>query len=102
MSASPYFIKNSLSRLDIDKKGFDQMDKNIISSLIEKFDGGPVGIKNIAVAVGEDPNTIEELYEPYLIKEGYLKRTFRGRQVTNLAYEHFGYTRSTKEKNLFE
>ncbi len=65
------------------------MDKKIIKTIIEKFQGGPVGINSLAVAVGEDAQTIEEVFEPFLIMEGFIKRTPRGREVTNLAYEHF-------------
>jgi Holliday junction DNA helicase RuvB len=67
------------------------MDRDIITTMIEKFGGGPVGIKNIAVSVGEESDTIEEVYEPYLIQEGFLQRTQRGRIVTKLAYKHYGY-----------
>jgi Holliday junction DNA helicase RuvB len=78
-----------LERLEIDNLGLDDMDKRILSVIIEKFSGGPVGINSLAVAVGEEPDTIEEIYEPYLIMEGFLQRTPRGRQATARAYEHF-------------
>jgi Holliday junction DNA helicase RuvB len=68
------------------------MDKRILQTIIEKYDGGPVGLNTIAVAVAEESETIEELYEPFLIQEGFLKRTPRGRVATQLAYEHFNYT----------
>lgn len=77
---------DALERLDVDHRGLDEMDKRILSIIIEKFSGGPVGINTLAVAAGEDNGTIEEIYEPYLIKEGLLKRTPRGREATPLAY----------------
>jgi holliday junction DNA helicase RuvB len=80
--------KSALDLLEIDAEGLDDMDKRILSTIIHKFGGGPVGIKTIAVAVGEDEGTIEELYEPYLIQKGYLSRTPRGRTATPLAYTH--------------
>jgi holliday junction DNA helicase RuvB len=80
----------SLKALEVDENGFDEMDKRILQALIEKYDGGPVGVSTLAVAVGEEPGTLEEVYEPYLIQEGYLKRTPRGREATALAYKHFG------------
>jgi holliday junction DNA helicase RuvB len=82
--------KSSLIRLDVDERGLDEMDKRILLTVIEKFEGGPVGVNSLAVAVGEESDTIEEIYEPYLIQEGFLNRTARGRQVTPLAYRHFG------------
>ena len=80
----------SLEAMNIDKHGLDEMDNKILSTIIEKFNGGPVGISTIATAVGEDGGTIEEVYEPFLIKEGYIKRTPRGRQVTERAFRHLG------------
>ena len=80
----------ALSMLDIDKHGLDEMDKRILDVLIHKFTGGPVGINSLAVAVGEESDTIEEVYEPYLIQEGYLKRTPQGRTVTKLCYDRLG------------
>jgi Holliday junction DNA helicase RuvB len=82
--------KYALSALNVDKNGLDEMDNRILSTIIEKFKGGPVGITTIATAVGEDAGTIEEVYEPFLIQEGYLMRTPRGREVTPLAYTHLG------------
>jgi len=82
--------KYSLKALNIDKHGLDEMDNKILFTIIEKFNGGPVGISTIATAVGEDGGTIEEVYEPFLIKEGYIKRTQRGREVTERAYLHIG------------
>lgn len=81
-----------LQALDIDKHGLDIMDNKILSIIIDKFKGGPVGISTIATAVGEDAGTIEEVYEPFLIKEGFIKRTPRGREVTDRAYKHLGKT----------
>jgi Holliday junction DNA helicase RuvB len=80
----------SLDALNIDKYGLDEMDNKILITIIDKFKGGPVGVSTIATAVGEDSGTIEEVYEPFLIKEGFLKRTPRGREVTELAYKHLG------------
>jgi Holliday junction DNA helicase RuvB len=80
----------ALEALNIDKHGLDEMDNRILLTIMDKFAGGPVGISTIATAVGEDGGTIEEVYEPFLIKEGYIKRTTRGRQLTELAYRHFG------------
>ena len=79
----------ALEKLEVDECGLDDMDKKIIHTIIEKFGGGPVGINSLAVAVGEDAQTIEEVFEPFLIMEGFIKRTSRGREVTPLAYEHF-------------
>jgi Holliday junction DNA helicase RuvB len=83
----------ALRMLEIDEKGLDDMDKRLLLTLIEKFDGGPVGLGNLAAAISEEEDTIEEVYEPYLIQEGYLKRTPRGREATALAYHHFGRVR---------
>ncbi|MFN8571652.1 MAG: Holliday junction branch migration DNA helicase RuvB [Gemmatimonadaceae bacterium] len=81
----------ALQLLDVDHFGLDDMDARILRAIIEKFDGGPVGISSIAVAVAEDPGTIEEVYEPFLVQNGFLQRTPRGRTATALAYRHFGY-----------
>ncbi len=80
----------ALDLFDVDHKGFDQMDRTILLTLIEKFNGGPVGIDNLSAVIGEENTTLEDVYEPYLIQEGYLQRTSRGRIATRLAYEHFG------------
>lgn len=80
----------ALDALNIDKYGLDEMDNKILITIIDKFKGGPVGLSTIATAVGEDSGTIEEVYEPFLIKEGFMKRTPRGREVTDLAYKHLG------------
>ena len=82
--------KYSLNALNVDENGLDEMDNRILLAIIEKFGGGPVGITTIATAVGEESGTIEEVYEPFLIQEGYLKRTPRGREATALAYQHVG------------
>jgi Holliday junction DNA helicase RuvB len=82
----------ALAMLDVDEFGLDDMDARILRTIIEKFDGGPVGVKTIGAAVGEDEGTIEEVYEPFLVQHGFLQRTPRGRQATTLAYRHFGYT----------
>ncbi len=82
--------KFGLEALNIDKSGLDEMDNKILSTIIDKFKGGPVGITTIATAVGEEAGTIEEVYEPFLIKEGYIKRTPRGREATEIAYKHLG------------
>ncbi|MDP3441232.1 MAG: Holliday junction branch migration DNA helicase RuvB, partial [Ignavibacteria bacterium] len=87
--------KYALDALNIDKRGLDLMDNKILSTIIQKFKGGPVGVSTIATAVSEDPGTIEEVYEPFLIKEGFLQRTPRGREVTDLAYKHLGLSRNS-------
>ncbi len=81
--------EGALKRLDVDEKGFDEMDRRILQTIIEKFSGGPVGIETLAVAVGEEKETIEDVYEPFLIQVGYLARTPRGRTATRLAFDHF-------------
>ncbi|MFQ6091981.1 MAG: Holliday junction branch migration DNA helicase RuvB [bacterium] len=85
--------KEALAMLEVDEMGLDEMDKRILRTIIEKFNGGPVGINTIAVAVGEESDTIEEVYEPYLIQEGFINRTPRGREATELAYKHFRLSR---------
>lgn len=91
--------KYALDALNIDKRGLDLMDNKILSTIIHKFKGGPVGVGTIATAVSEDPGTIEEVYEPFLIKEGFLQRTPRGREVTDLAYRHLGISRNSLDDN---
>jgi len=81
---------NSLRMLEVDEKGLDEMDKRILKTIIHKFGGGPVGIKTLAVAVGEESDTLEEVYEPYLVQEGYLERTLKGRIATKYAFQHLG------------
>lgn len=89
-----------LEALNIDKHGLDEIDNKILLTIIDKFKGGPVGITTIATAVGDDPGTIEEVYEPFLIKEGFIKRTPRGREVTDMAYKHLGRKKSANEQGL--
>ncbi len=84
--------KDALQLLDVDQFGLDDMDSRILKTIIEKFDGGPVGVSTIAAAVGEDAGTIEEVYEPFLVQNGFLQRTPRGRMATAQAYRHFGFT----------
>ncbi|MBN1118148.1 MAG: Holliday junction branch migration DNA helicase RuvB [Bacteroidales bacterium] len=91
----------ALSALNIDEKGLDDMDNKILLTLIEKFGGGPVGLNTIGTAIGEDAGTIEDVYEPFLIKEGFIKRTPRGREATELAYKHLGKYNFGKEQTLF-
>ena len=91
----------SLTALNVDEHGLDEMDNRILSTIIDKFKGGPVGLTTIATAVGEQAGTIEEVYEPFLIMEGYLMRTPRGRQATDLAFKHLGKTKSSDQGNLF-
>ncbi len=90
-----------LGALNIDSRGLDQMDNKILLAIIQKFKGGPVGLNTIATAVGEDAGTIEEVYEPFLIKEGFIKRTPRGREVTELAYKHLGIAAYEDMDSLF-
>lgn len=91
-----------LEALNIDRYGLDEIDNKILCTLIDKFKGGPVGLTTIATALGEDAGTIEEVYEPFLIKEGFLKRTPRGREVTELAYIHLGRTQFPMHRGLFD
>jgi len=91
----------ALNALNVDEHGLDEMDNRILLTIIDKFKGGPVGLKTIATAVGEDEGTIEEVYEPFLIQEGYLMRTSRGRECTELAYKHLGKTNYPKGNTLF-
>ncbi|HPE75450.1 MAG TPA: Holliday junction branch migration DNA helicase RuvB [Draconibacterium sp.] len=93
--------KHALKALNIDEYGLDEMDNRILLCIIDKFKGGPVGISTIATAVGEDSGTIEEVYEPFLIKEGFIKRTPRGREVTDLAYKHLGRLKYGDNLTLF-
>ncbi len=85
--------ERGLAALEIDARGFDEMDRRILTCIIDHFDGGPVGLNTLAAAIGEEPTTIEDVYEPYLIKHGYLDRTPRGRRATQRAYDHMGRTR---------
>ena len=92
----------ALSALNVDENGLDEMDNRILTVIIDKFSGGPVGITTIATAVGEQSGTIEEVYEPFLIQEGYLMRTPRGRQATEKAYKHLGKKPNTNQSGLFD
>ncbi|MGB4088173.1 MAG: Holliday junction branch migration DNA helicase RuvB [Smithellaceae bacterium] len=91
----------ALDLFEVDQKGFDQMDRKLLLTIIEKFNGGPVGLESISAAMGEEKTTIEDIYEPYLIQEGYLQRTARGRIACAKAYEHFGLKSSNEQKGLF-
>ena len=93
--------QHALKALNVDKHGLDEMDNRILSTIIDKFKGGPVGITTIATAVGEETGTLEEVYEPFLIQEGFLQRTPRGREVTAKAYEHLGKSRPNTPGSLF-
>lgn len=93
---------HGLEALNVDKNGLDEMDNKILETIIDKFKGGPVGISTIATAVSEDPGTIEEVYEPFLIMEGYLMRTPRGREATERAYTHLGKSRLKDQGKLFD
>jgi Holliday junction DNA helicase RuvB len=95
--------RKALTALEVDEFGLDEMDKDIILTIIEKFKGGPVGLGTLAVAVNEDPGTIEEVYEPFLIQQGFIHRTPRGREATTLAYQRFGKNKfDLNNKSLFE
>ncbi|MFT3884226.1 MAG: Holliday junction branch migration DNA helicase RuvB [Flavobacteriales bacterium] len=94
--------QHALKALNVDAHGLDEMDNRILSCIIDKFNGGPVGLNTVATAVGEESGTIEEVYEPFLIMEGYLMRTPRGRQATEHAYKHLGRVPSVKPGSLFE
>ncbi len=85
----------ALDLLEVDKLGLDQNDRNILMMIIEKFSGGPVGLETLAAALGEDSGTIEDVYEPYLVKNGFLNRTPKGRVATEYAFSHFGISRSS-------
>jgi len=93
--------KYALHALNVDENGLDEMDNKILTTIIDKFKGGPVGLKTVATAVGEDEGTIEEVYEPFLIQEGYIMRTSRGRECTEAAYRHLGRANHSKGNTLF-
>ena len=82
--------RQALDMLEVDRRGLDKMDRHIILTIIDKFDGGPIGLDSLSAAVSEEKDTLEDVYEPYLIQEGYIKRTPRGRVITKRGYEHFG------------
>ena len=90
-----------LERLEVDRYGLDQLDRKILLTIQEKFEGGPVGVNTIAAALGEERDTIEELYEPYLMQIGFLDRTSRGRRVTDRALEHLKVSRRRDQRTLF-
>jgi len=92
----------ALNMLSIDKNGFDHMDRRLLMTMIEKFDGGPVGVDSIAAAISEERGTVEDILEPYLIQQGFIQRTPRGRMVTQFAYRHFGLNPNTAPADLFE
>ena len=95
--------QKALIALDVDEYGLDEMDKDIILTIIENYRGGPVGLNTLAIAVNEDPGTIEEVYEPFLIQQGFIQRTPRGREATDLAYKRFNKKRkSSKGNSLFD
>ena len=97
-----YEVANkALDQLGVDEHGLDKMDRSILEILIEKFSGGPVGIKSLGVAIGEDPATIEDVYEPFLIKQGFMQRTSRGRLAQKSAYKLLGKTIKNNQKDLF-
>ena len=93
--------KSSLKALNVDVNGLDEMDNKILSTLIDKFSGGPVGLTTLSTAVSENPETIEEVYEPFLIQQGFIMRTPRGREATNLAYKHLNREKDPHQKGLF-
>ena len=93
--------KSSLKALNVDVNGLDEMDNKILSTLIDKFSGGPVGLTTLSTAVSENPETIEEVYEPFLIQQGFIMRTPRGREATNLAYKHLNREKDSHQKGLF-
>jgi len=102
-SINKELTKRAMKLLDVDERGFDQMDRKILKTIIEKFSGGPVGIDTISSAINEEKDTIEDVYEPYLIQCGYINRTTRGRVATKLAYSHFGLHHSSDDQSsLFE
>ena len=91
----------ALKSLNVDKHGLDEMDNKILTTLIDKFKGGPVGISTLSTAVSESSETLEEVYEPFLIQQGFIVRTPRGREVTKLAYDHLGKKKSSSQDELF-
>ena len=91
----------ALKMLDVDPLGFDVMDRKLLSTVLDKFGGGPVGVDNLAAAIGEERDTIEDVLEPYLIQQGFLQRTSRGRVATALAYRHFGLSAPAGGADLF-
>ena len=96
----PKVVANAMQRLAVDEKGFDDMDHRLLLTIIEKFDGGPVGVDTLAAALNEEKDTIEDVYEPFLIQEGFLDRTPRGRQATRRCYEYFGRKKAADQEKL--
>jgi Holliday junction DNA helicase RuvB len=94
-------VEHGLKALNVDESGLDDMDNKILLTIIDKFKGGPAGISNIATSVGEEAGTIEEVYEPFLIQEGYIMRTPRGREATDKAYKHLNRQRNKPHDTLF-
>jgi Holliday junction DNA helicase RuvB len=92
----------ALEALNIDRYGLDSIDNKLLNTIIDKFAGGPVGLTTLSAALSEDPGTLEDVYEPFLIQEGFIKRTPRGREVTDLAYRHLGKSRFSIQNTLFE
>jgi Holliday junction DNA helicase RuvB len=92
-------VESSMQRLEVDAKGFDQMDRRLLLTIIDKFEGGPVGLETLAAALSEEKDTLEDVYEPFLIQEGFLDRTPRGRQATRHAYEYFGRKKHTSNQD---
>jgi Holliday junction DNA helicase RuvB len=93
--------RDALALLDVDEFGLDEMDTRILRTLIERFDGGPAGVESIAAAIGEDATTIEEVYEPFLVQNGLIQRTSRGRIATAQAFQHLGFPAPQKQPELF-
>jgi Holliday junction DNA helicase RuvB len=91
---------NSLNRLGIDENGLDDMDRSILTALVEKFNGGPVGLESLGVAISEDARTIEEVYEPYLIKEGFIQRTSRGRKALDKTFSYLDIKKSNNDSQV--
>ncbi len=92
----------ALAMLDVDPQGFDLMDRKLLEAVVHRFDGGPVGLDNVAAAIGEEPGTIEDVIEPYLIQQGFLQRTPRGRIATLAAYRHLGVAPPARGDDLFD
>ena len=82
--------REALDLLEVDQRGLDEMDRRLLEAMIQRYDGGPVGLQSLAVVLGEDAGTLEDVYEPFLVQEGFIRRTARGREATRLAYEHLG------------
>ena len=95
-------VEEGLAMLGVDRAGFDAMDRQVLGAIVEKFEGGPVGLDTLAAAVGEDPGTLEDVYEPFLLRMGYMQRTPRGRVATSRAYDHFGMTPGKRQATLFD